>query len=324
MTEDTDITLKAGKINSDLTICTVSYESLDYLKLNVELVRTMNSNTSYRYLVVENSERDSLKRVHPGIGDIEIIQGPPHRKKVHGSASYHHGEGLNLGLSNIKTRFLLVLDPDFYIILHNWIYKVISYMQNEDIGILGVPWHPYRYRKWRYFPAMHCTFFDLSVVPPNILDFRPDYETYPPMEKNFSAVRKKLKRFDPLKMHRRKYIGCSADTGFRIYKRCYKDPGIKTVCFTPVYKPSVRARLRDLLFPDRISLLPKQTGYYSTACFADYGLPDFQGLGCEEFLWNNEPFGFHIRAFPKNKHKRHDSIKAIFYEIEKFMANSHK
>jgi GT2 family glycosyltransferase len=172
------------------------------------------------------------------------MQGPTHKKRLYGSASYHHGEGLNLCISNIKTRFLLVLDPDFYIVMHNWIRKVVSYMQEENIAILGVPWHPYRYRKWRYFPAVHCTFFDLSKVSKDILDFRPDYETYPPVKKRFSAIRKRLKRFDPLKMHRRKYINCSADTGFRIYKRCYNDHSIKTECFTPVYKPPVSARLR--------------------------------------------------------------------------------
>jgi hypothetical protein len=71
-------------------------------------------------------------------------------------------------------------------------------------------------------------------------------------------------------------------------------------------------------FHDKSSLIPKQTNYYSSLSFADYQLPDFKKYGCEEFLWRNQPFGFHVRSFPK-RNNQENSLSVIFKEIKHFV-----
>jgi len=142
MTENKILKFDQKEKNSDLTICTVSYDSANWLGLNACFVRAMNKHTDYRWIIVENSDIDSLKRIKIGTNGFRVLPGLIRNRQDHVAASYHHGEGLNLGLSAVTTRFLLILDPDFYIILENWIERILTYMQKENISILGAPWHP--------------------------------------------------------------------------------------------------------------------------------------------------------------------------------------
>jgi hypothetical protein len=298
----------------------VAYDSADWLKLNARLVRKLNPNTSYSWIVVENSKQDSSKRLNPDNRDFDIIQGADCEQVPYAAASYHHGTGLNLGIKTVTSRFLLVLDPDFYVIQDDWIAKILDYMKQESVSILGAPWHPQRYKKWRYFPCAHCTFFDLSKIDSQALDFRPDYDAYPRLDKKHSKYTKKLiKLVDPLKLRERRFIGHSADTGYRIFQLFFNNTQHKTRCLTPVFSPSIFSQLYDAPFNDASSLIPRAVDYYSPSSFTDFGLPDLRRLECEEFLWRNEPFGFHVRSFPKRQ-KAADTLPVILNKIENFTA----
>lgn len=313
-----NFTSMSSDITSDfeLSICTVSFDSAKWINLNTNLVRVLNPNKRYRWIVVENSSSDSLLRVIPGTDDVIVLDGAASEQRPYAAASYHHAAGLHLGIKAVTTRFLLVLDPDFYIIRYAWITEVLDYMIRESLSILGAPWHPSRYKKWRYFPCAHCTFYDLKRIEKELLDFQPDYDEFPRMDKKHGRLTKKLIRlFDPLKLRERGFIGHSADTGYRIFKRFYRDEQYKVACFTPVFAPSVFSKIYDAPFTDAFRLIPSESDYYSPHAFADYGLADFRSLGCEEFLWRDEPFGFHVRSFPK-RHKAADSLSLIYHRIQ--------
>lgn len=287
-------------------------------KLNAKLLRALNKQTDYHWRVVENSNIDSPKRLETGACGFKVLPGVKPKRQGYAAASYHHGEGLNLGLSAVTTRFLLILDPDFYIILDNWVPIILNYMQKENVSILGAPWHPQKYRKWPYFPCTHCVFFDLSKITKKSLDFRPDYDRHPSFNMFFSKMQRNLyKLFDPLKFIEKNFIGKEADTGFRIYQRYNDDPQITSEYFIPVYLPTKLLKLQNLAHSGQISLIPQQPNYYSTNSFFYYRLPDFQKLGCEEFLWKEKPFGFHVRSFPKRN--KNNSLARIHSEIEKFI-----
>lgn len=318
MSENSALTPNQPEKENNLTICSVSYNSADWLRLNAHFVRSINKQIDYRWIVVENSDIDSPKRLEATNNGFDILAGAKRNRQDSAAPSYHHGEGLNLGVSAVTTRFLLILDPDFYIILEDWIEKILAYMQQRDISILGAPWHPKKYRKWSYFPCAHCIFFDLSKIDKSSLDFRPDYDRYPSFSMHYSKMQKSLyKIFDPLKLHEKRFIGNEADTGFRIYKRYSDDPKIKNECFVPVYLPTTLRKLQDRVHRGQRSLIPKQPHYYSTSSFSNYHLPDLKKLGCEEFLWREEPLGFHVRSFPKRNIK--GALAKIYVEIEKLL-----
>jgi len=282
-----------------LTICTVSYESAGWLRLNLDLVRRLNPDSSVRWLVAENSPSDSAARLGRREPGFEVFEGAARENRLYASASYHHAAGLDIIVRQADTRYLLVLDPDFFIIRRNWIQDMITHMHTGNVAILGAPWHPKRTAKFRYFPCAHCTFVDLHKIHKETLDFSPDYESDPGWingKKNrLSAARSLIAR---LTLAKRRRIGTARDTGWRLFRRYANDPSLKVECLQPVFQPRPGRRLVDRFFPDRLSLTPKRRGYFSESGFAAHGLPDLQSNGWEEFLWNGMPFGFHVRCYP--------------------------
>lgn len=340
--------------NQKITICSVSYNSWDLLKLNYELVSRLNEeNSNWTWVIVNNGVKPT-PNCHPFLRNPKcfITDGDQlnARLPLEYRGSFHHGVGLNKSLSHVRTRFGLFLDPDFFIVFgQNWINSIVDHMLQNDLSFFGPPWHPKWYVKYRYFPCPHCVFIDLKKIPIESLDFTPDYEI-----NHFSKV-KKLKRskrdsvkepmtsassnekgFRPIKnfnrfmkklsiSKRKRSIGWSRDTGFKIYWKYGHNPKVKYDGPIPVYKLYSNAiregfiasplnRLFELFLPDRLTYIPKRSHLYSRKSFRDLGYPNIDGLGWEEFLWKGKPFGFHLRSqrflSPKNISKE-SLIKAI-------------
>ena len=114
------------------------------------------------------------------------------------------------------------------------------------------------------------------------------------------ALRHALGIIDPLRLRKRRLVATSRDSSWRIYDRYARDPARPNECLQPVFDPG-RTRGLEVLLPDRLRLVPGRPGYFARAGFAARGLPDLAALGCEEFLWRDEPFGFHVRSQPKRK-----------------------
>src|SRR5574343_258005 len=142
-----------------LTICTVSYGHRALIELNIELVRKMNPDSIVKWIIVENSSEEISNKFTEGEYDnYKVIKGIPNNFTGIAPASYHHASGLNAAIKEVKTRYVLVLDPDFYITRKNWIVDVLGYMDFRDLDFFGAPYNPKRYMKYRYFPCIHCMF----------------------------------------------------------------------------------------------------------------------------------------------------------------------
>jgi hypothetical protein len=322
--------------NQKLTICSVSYNSWDLLNINWDLVSLLNRENSNWTWVIVNNQIKTTPNYHPFLRNPKcfITDGEQldNRLPIKYRGSFHHGVGLNKSLSHIKTRFGLFLDPDFFIVFgKDWINSIVNHMLQNDLSFFGPPWHPKWYIKYRYFPCPHCLFIDLKKVPIESLDFTPDYGI------NDFSKSKNLKRSErgsvkenmtsapshgnglrPIKGFyrlmkkmsigkRKRSIGRSRDTGFKIYWRYGHNPKVKHNGPIPVYKPysnpsterfivSPLNRFIELFLPDRLTYRPKRSHLYSRKGFKELGYPDIDGLGWEEFLWKGKPFGFHLRG----------------------------
>jgi hypothetical protein len=292
----------------DLTICTVSFHSKSWLDLNWKLTSSRNPQAQLKWVIVENSPSDSDLKLASNDPGFTVIPGPEFEKKPYASGSYHHAAGMNKTINPVSTRYVLFIDPDFFIIRQNWINEVIAYMKVNYLAILGVPWHPQWVLKNRYFPCVHCMLVDLEQIPRTTLDFTPDYEQIPgykdikSLEENKKRAGKWLAHIvDPLKFRKRRYIGTSRDVGWRIYKRYFGDPRFKIECLQPVFHPrqSETQKWLEMCLPDRFSFVPKKKGYFTEKGFRERGLADLDSLNWEEFIWKDEPFGFHVRSQPK-------------------------
>lgn len=143
-------------INKNLTIVSVSYNNKQHLQLNYELTKHLNScSHNINWIITENS---------PPTSDLFSIADEKFKVLMGDEQEcipiWHHTLALKQALKRVETRFVLVLDPDFYIVMSEWVNQVIDYMVINDLSILGVPWHPKHIDKYRYFAAVHCCFFD--------------------------------------------------------------------------------------------------------------------------------------------------------------------
>lgn len=304
---------------TDITICTVSFHSKYHLEINRELFREMNTDIpSCDWIVIENTPLGEAGRLDSGSGVFKVFPGID-IKEIEGKylPNYHHGAAMNIALKHVKTRFVLILDPDFFIIKKNWVSEVISFMLAEDLGLFGAPWHPRWYGKYRYFPCAHCLFIDLDKMKIPDLDFIPRDCRVLSGQKSpggrvpsfVKAVLRPALSFFYWLIFNRFNIGKECDTGYNLWKKS-RDRNIKSSCLTPVFRPlrdflgpsylvSSLALAVEKLLPERLCYVPKKSGSYSRTGFKERGYPDVSSMEWEEFLWRNDVFGFHLRGYPK-------------------------
>jgi hypothetical protein len=300
----------------ELTVISVYHHNLSkgLIELNRELAERMNPSQEWIWLVGDNSpsslgiqiNKDKFKIV-PNVDRTHF----PEEKYGPGWPSHHHASALNKCATEIRTRFALFLDNDFFVIRPEWVGDTMRYMQENNIAFLGAPYYPRDYCKFRYFPGpAFCLFVDLEKIPVETLDFTPEFD-----EGSFKKISKQEHNFLPLFNFgvRRRVINTSHDTGYKLYKRYYKDDSIKHKCITPVYDPLVDLkltsrrggflvnRLFEYFLPERLCYFPKRHSYYSTTGFRELGYYDARGRGWEEHVWQGKPFGFHIHETRRQK-----------------------
>ncbi len=288
----------------ELTVCTVSFHSRPYLELNWKLTRNLNPNTKFTWIIVENTPFDSNDFLESYLPEFHVFKGyklDPTKARMH---SYHHGIALNKAIRLAKTRYVLVLDPDFYILRKNWIVEIIEYMKTKNLAFFGAPWNPKWFTKYRYFPCVHCMFIDLENVKLDTLDFRPGQNDYA-LKYHSSVLSKIIKRIRNRiisNLYQRRIIIKAQDAGYDVYHRYFRLKKFRNEVVFPVFKISIEPILNlnnflNKFLPDRYSFVPKRPGYYSRFGFRELGYTDVEKYGWEEFIWKNKPFGFHLRMF---------------------------
>jgi hypothetical protein len=159
-----------------LTICSVSFRSDELLKLNIEITRNLNNGTDFRWLIVDNNHDFEGNELLDQ--NIQIIEGDPAINQGKLRGSYHHAQALNKALNYVSTRYLLIIDPDFFIVHKNWIAEVLQYVSKNNLSFWGAPWYPSLRWKRRYFPTVSCLLIDLKKVSKDWLDFTPELDDY--------------------------------------------------------------------------------------------------------------------------------------------------
>ena len=237
-------------------------------------------------------------------------------------ASYHHASALNLALGQVRTRYAVVIDPDLYVVRPGWLRDVIEHMNRHDLAVFGTPWNPRWYQKFRYFPCSHLMVIDLQKYPWRMEMLTPDLvrpgvkyvstfwlgfanERAQGRRKAAGYVLRHALRALREDIRQRRTIEMSRDTAYRMLEEFRKRRDLRSDTAMPVcapadgfQPPAVTAiqRWADGFLPDRWSYLPKRPGYLSRQGFDAHGYPDCRSLGWEEFLWQGEPFAFHVRG----------------------------
>lgn len=308
----------------NLTICTsVMPTDKVFIDLNWKLITELNGVEGWKWLVVDNSEESESLDLESWDDCVQVISGvaTDYSLPEWCQGSYHHAAALNKALSSIDSRFAMFLDPDFFVVRPDWMRLVTSYMDATGLAILGVPWHPKWYTKYRYFPCAHALFIDLDKIAVDTIDFTPSVRE---VEEARHGVASDRTTVPPMPSRRyRRTVANSNDTGYPLYRRYAHDPSVKWDSMTPLFRPaedfrgpgyalSWYGRALEKILPEKYCLLPKRSAFYSEQGFHEFGRPDVGRLGWEEFLWDDAPFGFHMRRYRNAEMNAEDAIQALY------------
>ena len=328
-----------------LTIGCVSYKSAPYVALNQRLTEFLNPDAPVRWIVVTNDTKKP-GRIAPLLAEETVLIG---RAPVDRSQDFpkgrHHAAGLQQIIERVETRFLLVLDPDFFIVRRNWVADCLAHMEARGLSFFGAAHHPRRASKFRYFPSVMCTFIDLSRVNRRDLDFNPGrYHAITAAGRRERKERRQGSHRLPTALarilrgvgrfvERPGYVGKVQDTGYRIHERFFADKAHASDCVTPVLRPEVewpeafasgsplawlrRAYLSPPLLGESFSILPRRAGYTTREGFREHGFPAVTDHAWEEHVWRGLPFGFHV-----TRHSRFHSMELTidFKDVERAAA----
>lgn len=321
--------------NNDLTLISVTYKDKHFFDLNLDLTLFLNRKSRVDWLLVDNAFELNEYDDDAHHRRLRIMAGVPFETKSHGaSGSYHHAKGLHKALDHAETRFILILDPDCYIVRKEWIQETLLHMDRHGLAFFGAPCHPKKPSSYRGFPYVACLFVDTDKVDASELDFTPHIDelrwlrgfrlatllrwwvfrkmrAWAPsamaMDHGYVGevlLRKIIHQYVTNRFHiGDAWIGSSGDTGARIYRRFRKSRHHRFGCLTPVWKiedhPHDRGTqnaVLDWILPDFLRVIPKRKSLFTHRSFSDFGLLDVEKtFDCESYLWNNEPYCFHIR-----------------------------
>ncbi|MBN1293314.1 MAG: hypothetical protein JXB48_15855 [Candidatus Latescibacteria bacterium] len=273
-----------------LTIVTVAFNNTDLLAKNIDFIKRNSGGIKIKFIVVNNNKEPLyLNTTESG---IELLDNKSESFVGDGAESYHHASALNFAINRfINSHYLLIMDPDFFIIYPSWGKDILSHMEKSNLSFIGAPWHPRYYSKYRYFPSVQCLFIDLTKVEKSSLDFTPDINLVP-IRKRLALKFIKYKR-----IYNRLIIGTSRDTGYRIFRRYAHDRKIKSECFNPGIE-KYDFSVVDRFLPDLVRYFPSKKNYVIHKDFLnDYYITNGSLRNCEQFYWNQQPWGFHLRRF---------------------------
>lgn len=323
-----------------ITIISVyhSDNSRKLLECNEEFARERNQGAPWEWIAVYNTPED-YAGVHADANRFTLLPGMPMSElektlepwQQSVRAGYHHIRALEKAFPLVTSRFVLILDSDFYLVYPHWVKAVLSYMKEKNLAFLGPPWHPRWWKKKRYFPVHHALFIDTHALPLSLIMLDPQYTTAGQIPTWENLERRLLGKMPflrvlPRAFLRRLHIGASRDASYAFYQKYYRS-ALRYELFTPVHNPFIgmsawRKSFKQfvrLAVPDRLSYVPRP-GTYSTRTFKERGYFNASGRGWEEFVWQDRPFGFHMRSFGRGYHRPFEKDYAALDEgLEDFV-----
>ena len=307
-----------------LTVCSVAFKAKQCLDLNHRLMRALNDQSTLPTWLLFDNNDEPAEQIN-GDPRFEVVR----PKERAGFMGYEHALGLTALLPHIRTRFVLFLDPDCFIVRPHWVRDVVAHMKDRQLAFFGTPINPRRHNSYRYFPYCVCMFVDLARVPrrelvflPNVWNLR-DAVSYR-LRDSIASVPRVGALFRWLLTER------WLTNGWQLRQRYGSHPTLKNECVQPVWDvndtipPGSLRRVIHHLTPASVSPVPKRPGYVSAVGFREMGAPDLEALGWEEFVWRGAPFAFHIGSVHSSRRAPYEEeLREVVHAFSRGGAGQH-
>jgi hypothetical protein len=283
-----------------LTIISVLYRNRAFFELNHKLTQALNTGTEYRWLVADNELSGETLSGERGLTIVDGVE----RTETRDKGSLHHAKALQKCLERVDTRFVLAMDPDFFVLQRHWLERIVAHATKHDLAFFGSGWHPRWSYQYRYFPCTHFMLIDLEKVAAAEIDFLPSIDG----DMFWHLVNSDLIPI-PGWLRPTLKIGRIRDTGWQVYRKYAEHPSIRHETLIPSFRPPATARVRlerrlGAALPDRLRLIPGRTGAFTEKSFLEEVCPRAAPRGWEEFFWGEEPFAVHLRSVGRAAHSQ--------------------
>lgn len=315
----------------DLTVIMVCWRTAALVKRNVEATKNLNLGQRVWWLVIENSQEGNDAESIEGVIRLPGTSITEAERATIGWGSFHHAKSLNVGLAYARTDWILIVDPDCFVIQPDWIKRVRKMMKEKGLVFWGTPYHPERFgrfnafgQQYMYFPTAICMMIDRGRLQRHfhkfVLDFTPPFSG----RRNVIAYREEVRDLlrgrrvpvnyrlargwgrllgsyglrgfiDALGLSLRRWAaGKNPDTGYMLYEQYHNlvPYGVTSVNYTR--RTPTLFWLWKWAVPQKWCGFPKRNGHWTSV--GDKLIPNnLVGRGrWEVFVWNEEPFAVHL------------------------------
>ncbi len=152
---------------------------IDFINFQIELFKELNPDVFFRWHLGFIEDHVELNQLSLDSDDIKnyVFKKSELKVKYIDNPSSQHGALLNLLLKQIKenhSKFIIIIDPDFFIVKRNWLFDLLYYMKSNSVAILGASYPETDCRLYFDFPTAYFSIIDASLIPINELDYIPD------------------------------------------------------------------------------------------------------------------------------------------------------
>ncbi len=152
---------------------------IDFVNYQIKLFSTLNPELNIRWnlgILEDHLDNSELIMNDASVRNF-IFNKSDLNVKYKDNPSSQHGCLLNLLIKQIKvdhSRFLVIIDPDFFVISKNWISNLVNYMEQKSVAIIGASYPETNCRMYFDFPTALCSIIDTQHLSLDLLDYLPD------------------------------------------------------------------------------------------------------------------------------------------------------
>jgi glycosyltransferase involved in cell wall biosynthesis len=118
-------------LENGVTVVTVNFNTLDYLKIMVEGIR-LHSDPRTKILVVDNASTDGSRDWLKAQKNIDTIRLP---------VNANHGPAMDVGILSCRTSHFVALDVDAFPISNDWIPELLGPLESGcEVSGASIPW----------------------------------------------------------------------------------------------------------------------------------------------------------------------------------------
>ena len=291
---------------SDLTLVTCALKFHDpFLNTTYKFLR--ESSTEVIWKIINNDLHDKNLNVESYLkldGRLEVTRGPKINPN-HGvyAPGLQHSHALSLAIETIKTKYTIILDPDF--VIFDWV-SILDFCHKEiKLGkdIIGTPWFPTWFNKRLDTIAPHFVFAQTSVLTKDFIWYPNSPVNQPKLKpKEVTKILRLIKRLANQLLLNRRLINKDSDTFCGSSSFVRKG---KATMLTPIVSRDQLAKISPHLkfsIGRKIErIVPKQYRYLRNAYQINVGGLKSGALNLEPWSASNSIFGIHNRSFSTRK-----------------------